>query len=398
VGSVLKFALAVEAALLCLAFTAGPWMERLVWPHAPVQFLYFGMAITTATATQFFTYRQVLFQAQHRPASYAVFAIIAFTLTAGCSVTLVAVLHLGVKGMLGGKLIASLACFCIAAVLGWPALRSRFHWQYVRDTLSVGYPLVPHSLMAYGLVAADRFILVHYRDLHEVGIYSVGYTIGMVMSTVTTSLNQAWAPIYYETARKGEEGRKVLGKMCSLIPICLSGIACFGVLLARFFMMHFVARSYDSAIRLVPWILGAYLMHSLFSMFSLAALQARRTKIILGASSMALVLNTLLNFALIPSLGMYGAAYATFLAYVIEAIVMYRLAQRVFKLDYDLPRIFAAVGIFGIALAVTQIPFSPGLGSLINAVTGIVCLGLLALLGWKIVKQSKRGLAQPGRF
>ena len=80
--------------------------------------------------------------------------------------------------MLEGKLLAAVICLSIAVVLGWHALRSRFHWQYVRDTIAMGSPLVPHQLMAAGLLSADRFILAHYRDLHEVGIYTVGYVLG----------------------------------------------------------------------------------------------------------------------------------------------------------------------------------------------------------------------------
>ena len=70
--------------------------------------------------------------------------------------------------------------------------------------------------MALGLITADRFILAHYRGvLREVGLYAIAYTLGMIMSLITMSLNQAWAPLYYEVARKGEEGRQLLGKMCS---------------------------------------------------------------------------------------------------------------------------------------------------------------------------------------
>ena len=47
-------------------------------------------------------------------------------------------------------------------------------------------------------------------------------------------------------------------------------------------------------------------------------------------SFVAFAFNTALNFALIPRWGMYGAAYATIVAYVIEALVMYFVAQRLY--------------------------------------------------------------------
>jgi O-antigen/teichoic acid export membrane protein len=203
----------------------------------------------------------------------------------------------------------------------------------------------------------------------------------MIMSLVTMSLSQAWAPIYYDIARKGEEGRRVLSKMCAGLIVMLTAVACFGALIAQDFIAHFLDHRYASAGRVVPWIIGAYLAHSLFSMFSLAAMQTRRTTLIMGASFVALVMNTILNFALIPRWGMYGAAYATLFAYVVEALVMYWFAQRAFRLDYDLRHTFAAMGVFGAMLGFTQIHWTPSHRPLAMLLATIGSLGLLCALG-----------------
>jgi O-antigen/teichoic acid export membrane protein len=381
VGSALKFALVLEIGFLVLALTAGPWLEHTIAPTAAVPFRYIAMALATAVATQFFGYRLVLYQAERRPWGYAILALLSFGLTASLTIALVVYARRGVTGMLGGKLVAAAICLIVAVFLARHALGSRFHWAYVRETIAVGSPLVPHLLMALGLVSADRFILAYYRDLREVGLYAVAYTFGMIMSLVTMSLSQAWAPIYYDLARKGEEGRQVLSKMCAGLIVMLTAVACFGALIAQDFVARFLDHRYASAGRVVPWIIGAYLAHSLFSMFALAAMQARRTTLIMGASFVALVVNTVLNFALIPRWGMYGAAYATLVAYVIEAFVMYVLAQGIFRLEYDLPRTLCAMGVFVAVLAVTQIHWSSSIRPFGMAGTLVVSFGLLAALG-----------------
>ena len=245
----------------------------------------------------------------------------------------------------------------------------------------MGLPLVPHLLMALGLITADRFILAHYRDLREVGLYAIAYTLGMIMSLITVSLNQAWAPVYYDLARKGDEGRHVLSKMCSGLIIALTAVACFGALIAQGFVARFCDHRYVSAGGVVPWIIGAYLAHSLFTLFSLAPMQARRSKLIMGGSFVALVVNTVLNFALIPHWGMYGAAYATLIAYVIEAMVMYVLAQRAYRLRYDLHLTLAAMGVFAAVLAVTQVHWDIEHALIASVTAGVICFSLLAALG-----------------
>lgn len=381
VGSVLKFALLLEISFLVLALTVGPWLQNTLAPTASVPFRYIAMAVTTAVATQFFGYWLVLYQAERRPWGYAILSLLSFGLTASLTIALVVYARRGVTGMLGGKLIAAAICLIVAVLLARHALGSRFHWAYVRETIAVGSPLVPHLLMALGLVTADRFILAYYRDLREVGLYATAYTLGMIMSLITMSLSQAWAPAYYDVARKGEKGRQVLSKMCAGLMVMLTAIACFGALIAQDFVAHFLDHRYASAGRVVPWIIGAYLAHSLFSMFSLAALQARRTTLIMGTSFVALLVNTVLNFALIPRWGMYGAAYATLIAYVVEALLMYSFAQRVYRLDYDLRRTFGAMGVFAAVLVVTQVRSNFQHAAITTVIAGIICFSLLAALG-----------------
>jgi O-antigen/teichoic acid export membrane protein len=381
IGSVLKFAFAVQTVFVALVLTVGPWLQRTTGPASSVPYRYFALAMITATAAQYFNYRLVLCQAEHRPWAYAILAFVSFASAASLCVWLVVFARRGVVGMLGGKLIAAMICLAVALILARPVFRTSFHWAFVRETVSVGLPLVPHLLMALGLVTADRFILAHYRGLHEVGLYAVAYTFGMIMSLVTMSLNQAWAPIYYETANGGEEGRQVLSKVCSRLIIILTAIACFGALVAQPFIARFLDRRYAAAGRVVPWIIGAYLAHSLFSMFGIACMQARRTMFIMTASFVALAVNTAFNFALIPHWGMYGAAWATLLAYAVEAVVMYVLAQQSYHLRYDLGRLLGAILAFTVMLVATQLRWDAQLHTPMMAVATVLCFGLLAALG-----------------
>src|SRR5207249_3977473 len=128
-----------------------------------------------------------------------------------------------------------------------------------------------------GLVVADRFILERYRSLDEVGLYSLAYTLGMVMYLVSLSIAQAWQTIYFDTARAGDvTGRSMLGRLSSSLAIFLSAIAFIGVLIAPELTSVLDAR-YRAVGRLIPWIIGGYLLHALFGLFHLSALQGKRT-------------------------------------------------------------------------------------------------------------------------
>jgi len=191
---------------------------------------YIAMAIVKGLATQWVQYRLAVYQAEQRPASYAALSSFVFLLTATFCVYRVVFQHRGALGMLEGKLIAIALTLLVALWNMRTLLTARFEWRFVRESLSFSLPLLPHLVMASGLIVADRFILEHYSSLTEVGIYSLAYTLGMAMYVVTQSLAQAWLPMFFDLAGRNKENGQLLGRTCSGLVILLVAIACVGML------------------------------------------------------------------------------------------------------------------------------------------------------------------------
>jgi O-antigen/teichoic acid export membrane protein len=381
-GSILRFGLAWMIVFLGLTLILGGALQARWATHSSVPFYpYVAMAIATATAIQGVQYRLAEYQAARRPRAYALLALLLALLTAGCCMYGVVIRRGGAIGMMQGKLAAGVITFIVAAWSMWPFLTARFQWKFVRESLSFSLPLIPHLVMASGLVVADRFILEHYRSLSDVGIYSLAYTFGMVMYLVTQSLSQAWLPMFFDLAADREKNRQVLGRICSGLAVFLAAVACSGILLSPLFINVFLDHRYQAAARIVPLVVMGYLFHALFSLFDLSILQAKRTSSVFIVSLLAFSVNVALNFAMIPRWGIYGAAWATTIAYAVEAAGAFLLAQRLFSLPYRLPEMMAGLAIAGGALWLTQIAWAPkGQGALL-IVALVPALGLLALLG-----------------
>jgi O-antigen/teichoic acid export membrane protein len=365
VSSCLRFAAIWTLAVVTLMLLLGGWLLPSVAPRFSVPFYPFiAMAIGTTAFMQLVQYRLILYQVQQRARSYALLAIVLFFATTAAIVTLVVFARWGAFGMLFGKLLAA-ALIAVGVVhLLRPWVSAPLEWKFVRETLPLSLPLIPHYLMALCLVTADRFILAHYRSLQEVGLYSLAYTLGMAMFLISVSIGQAWQPIYFDTARR-DGGRHILGKISSSLAIFFTAIAILGVQVAPYFARLLDSR-YLPIVRLIPWVIASYLLHAFFGLFQLALLEAKRTKFIVVASAVAFVLNIGLNFWWIPRLGMYGAAYATLGAYGAEALLMYYYAQRVFRLSYDWQQISAALTLFALALALSQFTWNTSAHAMIT--------------------------------
>lgn len=395
-GSVLRFAVAVDLGVLALSFAFGPALLRGLAPNFQVAFFpYIALAVGAAAATQLLQLRLSLFQSEGRPVAYAALTFVFFALTAGLGIHVVVFRRMSAYGMLLAKLVAAvlLAVAALALLFRW--LFAGFEWRYVRETLPLALPLLPHQFMAGGLIAADRFILERYGNLSEVGLYSLAYTFGMVMALVTTSIAQAWSPIYYDVARGGESGRTVIGRMSSDLALALVAVACFGSLIAQDFVRLFLDARYHAIGRLIPWIIGGYLLHAWFTLFQIAVFQGKRVRYMMVVSAIAFVANITSNFALVPRWGMYGAAWATLAAYGLEALLMYVYAQRVYSVPYHRSSMIGSLAVFAGVLALTQLASPASLRPLIIAGAMLAsAVALQAFSGGRLLETIRLSLAR----
>ncbi|GIU70249.1 MAG: hypothetical protein KatS3mg002_1485 [Candidatus Woesearchaeota archaeon] len=66
--------------------------------------------------------------------------------------------------------------------------------KYIKHALKFGIPLIPHTIGGMLMVMTDRFIINNMIGTKEVGIYTAGLQIGMIIGLLADSFNKAWAP------------------------------------------------------------------------------------------------------------------------------------------------------------------------------------------------------------
>jgi O-antigen/teichoic acid export membrane protein len=383
-GSAMRFGLSAMAIVIVSAYLIGPFLQRrfslaLELPFYPL----IAISVVTVGFVQGVQYRMAIFQAERRPRDYAKVSIILFSLTTCCCVYAIAIRHGGAVGMLAGKLVASFVVFAITTWTMRRFLLAPFQWKFVKETLTFGIPLVPHQVMAVGLIVADRFILKHYRSLNEVGVYSLAYTLGMVMLMVTQSVSQAWSPIFFELAAGPQGNRRILGRMSCGFLLASVALACAGIFLVPQFVNLLVNYNYRAAGQIAPIVIMGYLFHAFFSFFSLSIMHSKRTGYIFAASFLACAVNLLLNFVLVPKWGMYGAAWATLIAYACEAACAFAIAQMLFVLPYGPIEITSSLTVGGCALWFTQTRWSTVQHWELAPIGLVLSTALLSLIGRK---------------
>jgi len=268
----------------------------------------------------------------------------------GLCATLVGVLGWGVRGVVVGCGVTS-ALFA-AGVGIREAWRSglRADGAKVREMARFCLPFLPGGLCLFILNSGDRFLLLRWGGPEAVGIYSLGYKIAGVVTTLTvTPLLMVWSARMYDAAKLADAAG-TFGRMTTRI-LAVNLLAGLGVCLFQDEAIRFLGGNrYAGAAAVIAPVMLGYWFLSANSLMDAGFYVRRRTilKTWVTLAATALVLG--LYALLIPVWGALGAALATVGGFAFQALLTRCVVQRIFPVRYEDGRLAAllalAVGIW----------------------------------------------------
>jgi O-antigen/teichoic acid export membrane protein len=280
----------------------------------------------------------------------------AYSLTRGAiqivfSVLLVAVWHLGVKGIL----IASLVSVCAAFVYTLREyvfdLTRRIDWRVGLEMISFAWPGIVGGLAFYALGLADRFIVKHYHGIADTGLYGVAFRYSQVVVVAVLAFRMGWTPWHYPWLRSGRHPEMVArGGNYFFFGIGLLAVLVSAWILPVFHVLM-PERYWDATPAVAPLSLAACALGA-FTVFSIGFAVTKRMRLLPPLSCAGAGLGIGLYFLLIPPYSFVGAAWATVAAVSALALLVLAVSQRIYPVPWDRRRIGEAVVLaFGLALA-----------------------------------------------
>ncbi len=377
-------------ALLLVAF-AEPIAGRLMGGVVYAKYLRLGAAALPFTLFTLFS-NDVL-RVTFQPWKFISLNVTQTLLVGGLTIWFVLAKHLGVAGVLYGKLFGDAMAAAIGLVLCRHSLRPAFDASALRRMLAYGLPLVPVSI-AYAVIGfVDREALQRMASLDAVGIYGVAMKFFAVITMGVSAFNLAFGPFAY--AKAGEpDAPKLYARVFALYV----GLASFGALAVGLFAPAIVdllaTKGYAAAAGPALWLAFAAVAQGAYSVAALGINLSLKTPLLGGIAGAAALVAFGANQWLVPRLGAEGAAMATFLAHGTSTVLAYVVAQRVRPLPYRgarLALLFAAA--LGLGLAVVR--WAPGGAGGLAARGGALAAFLALAAGLEIWKD--RGAVRHGR-
>lgn len=201
-------------------------------------------------------------------------------------------------------------------------LISNYSWSYYRSIWKSSFTMLITGLVIFINMRMDQFMINHMLGFKEVGIYSVGIRIPEALFFIPMIISSTYyskALSYLHTSH--EEFILYLEKVLSLsiaitIPITIA--LCF---LSESIILNLYSSIYSDSINVFV-IISFCIVLSSYSGINGSYLRAiGRESIIFKRQIINVILNFLLNLALIEKLGVNGAALSTLIAMFFSTIV-----------------------------------------------------------------------------
>lgn len=268
---------------------------------------------------------------------------------------------------------------------------SKQFWVYA---LSYNLPLIPHYLSQMILNNSDRIMINDMVGSDAAGIYSLAYSLAMIMTLFNNALGQTISPWMYQKIKE-----KKIGDIAPVAYLSIAVVIVVNMLLIAFApeaVRIFAPKSYYEAIYCIPPVaMGVLFLYS-YDLFAKFAFYYERTTMIMLASIGGAILNIVLNYIGIKMFGYIAAAYTTLICYIAFDIFHYVLMTKICKKYLDDVKPYNTKLLIGIAILFILMGFvlmsTYRLPIIRYAI--IVILGCIMIINRKVIKEKINILIQ----
>ena len=340
-------------AVLTLAF-ADPLARWLLGDSEQAHLI--RLAVLSYAALAFLYVQQAVLRGQLRSADYTRLSVLSAVVTLGAMLVVLIVLEGGVVHLLIAQTLGAVTGLTYGAWLTHRTITFRFDAARYREMLLFSLPFVPSTLGVLATQYIDRLAISDLMSLSDVGIYSVASRIALLVTLAMLGVQSALSPLIYSRFKDPETP----GQIATIFRVTLVGGLMLYLLIgfnARHLVVLFSSPAFLNAAAVLPLLALAAFMRVAY-IFTPGLDIAKRTGLIAVLNIGSAVLNTVLNYLLIPVWGLEGAALATLLSALALIFGYALLSQR----EYPVPHKWGAA-ILCTALTITWMFFWPRLPS-----------------------------------
>jgi len=355
--------IAVNLFFIILGIICSPWLaERLHYGQHAEYLIYFVVIVglDAITAIPFARLRQ-----QHKAFRFAAFKLIIISINIALNLFFLLLCPylvnsgfnwilmiydpvFGVGYVFLSNMIASAAG--VALLFGDIfRLKAAFDKELFRKMFFYTMPLLLAGLAGMINETLDRILLryllvvpkgtsdPHGFVMSQIGVYGANYKLSILMTLFIQTFRYAAEPFFFSHSKE-TDSRQLYSKVMTWFV--LFGLTIFlGIVLYIDLIKYFIGSEFHSGIGIVPILLFANLCLGVIFNLSIWYKLNNMTRFGAYIAIFGALVTIAANYALIPFMGYYGAAWATLICYFLMMLLSYFWGQKYFHINYDLGKI-----------------------------------------------------------
>jgi len=242
--------------------------------------------------------------------------------------------------------------------------------------LHYSLPLIPNALLFWVINLSDRFFIAHMLDLSQVGIYSASYSLGQLATFFLTPISFVLFPTVSRLWGEGKQS-EVRNYMQNSLKyyLLLSVPSVFGIYyLAPFVLKGLATQEFVTSRLLVLYVVLGFFCIGIYQIYLYVIHLREKTRYLPLVFLVVALLNVGLNLVLIPKMGITGAAFSTFVAFLVQMIIIVVYASKLFLVHFDIVFLVKTlIASLVMLLLIGRFPLHS-----IPAFVGIVALGVVS--------------------
>ena len=298
-------------------------------------------AVFSILSTPFMLYPQF----EERAKEFVILSIISTTLSIGVSFFLVVIMRYGVKGLVIGGFIGQVLNFLLFFVPFVIRTKIAVNLSYVKELLKLGLPLVPSAAFLFIIQDGNKYLLKLYNDIETVGVYTIGVSLGLIMSLLVSAFQRAWLPFFMSFIDSQDEGAVVFKKAMTYYFYIFGTFSILFFLAAKPVVLLMTQPAFHESYKVVGLSATAQFFIGVFYLLLPGMYFTKEVKYVALIQFSSAAIAIVLNILLIKHLSYLGAGLGLMLGFFIMVVLTllwnYRRKEQYIQVTYEWTKLAA---------------------------------------------------------
>lgn len=293
----------------------------------------------------------------------------------------VCIMRLGVSSLLSNTIISQLISIALIFVLEkrmrclTVSVDKNILLETQKEMLKYSMPLVPSTLSWWVMSVSDRYIVRFFLGSSFNGIYAIATKFPSVLQTFFVLFNNAWTDMALANLHSKEENTKYVSDLFEkMYMFSFSVIFCL-IPITKIVTQFILSTDYKIGSIYIGYLYLGAIFQGFSTFASVGYLQSKKTARAATSSIAGAIINLVVDFILIKSVGLFAAALSTYAGFFVMWLVRMYDIRKSWPIILNIPK-FTIMTLVATTIATVTIWTTVGIDAIMTVFFGVLFIVL----------------------